>query len=81
MLAGLRVLDEEFVSSPASSTSPGGACSRRRSHRPPDCRCGADDRGRERLLRALDDARADALAELRAVLLKEHVWRSEEGLV
>jgi hypothetical protein len=36
---------------------------------------------RERLLWALDDARADALAELRAVLLQEHEARVRDGLV
>ncbi len=36
---------------------------------------------RERLLWALDDARTDALAELRAVLLLEHEGRVREGLV
>ena len=36
---------------------------------------------RERLLWALDDARTDALAELRAVLLQEHEGRVREGLV
>ena len=36
---------------------------------------------RERILRALDDARTDALAELRGVLLAEHEWRGREGLV
>ena len=36
---------------------------------------------REGLLRALDDARTDASAELRGVLLQEHEWRSQEGLV
>ena len=36
---------------------------------------------RERLLWALDDARTDALAELRTVLLKEHEGRVREGLV
>jgi hypothetical protein len=36
---------------------------------------------RERILRALDDARTDALAELRAVLLQEHEWRFREGLI
>jgi hypothetical protein len=36
---------------------------------------------RERLLWALDDARTDALAELRAVLLKEHEGRVRDGLV
>jgi hypothetical protein len=35
---------------------------------------------RERLLWVLDDARTDALAELRAVLVKEHEWRRREGL-
>jgi hypothetical protein len=35
---------------------------------------------RERILWALDDARTDALAELRGVLLQEHEWR-DEGLV
>lgn len=35
---------------------------------------------RERLLRALDDARTDALAELRGVLLQEREWRAREGL-
>ena len=30
---------------------------------------------RERILLALDDVRADALAELRRVLLREHEWR------
>jgi hypothetical protein len=34
-----------------------------------------------RLLWALDDARTDAFAELRAVLLQEHEWSSQEGLV
>jgi hypothetical protein len=34
---------------------------------------------RERILGALDDARTDALAELRAVLLHEHEWRFREG--
>jgi hypothetical protein len=37
------------------------------------------DRGR--ILCALDDARTDALAELRGVLLQEHEWRDREGLV
>jgi hypothetical protein len=36
---------------------------------------------RERLLWALDDARTDAFAELRAVLLMEHEGRVREGLV
>ena len=36
---------------------------------------------RERILWALDDARTNALAELRAVLLQEHEWRVREGLV
>ena len=36
---------------------------------------------RERILRALDDVRADALAELRRVLLSEHEWRARDGLV
>ena len=36
---------------------------------------------RERLLWALDDARTDAFAELRAVLLQEHEGRVREGLV
>ena len=36
---------------------------------------------RERILWALDDARTDALAELRGVLLQEHEWRDREGLV
>ena len=35
---------------------------------------------RERLLSALDDARTDALVELRRVLLAEQEWRSLEGL-
>jgi hypothetical protein len=35
---------------------------------------------RERLLSALDDARTDALVELRGVLLAEQEWRSLEGL-
>jgi hypothetical protein len=34
---------------------------------------------RERILWALDDARTDALAELRGVLLFEHEWRVREG--
>ena len=34
---------------------------------------------RERILWALDDVRADALAELRGVLLQEHEWRVREG--
>lgn len=36
---------------------------------------------RERLLWALDDARTDALAELRSVLLQEHEGRMRDGLV
>jgi hypothetical protein len=36
---------------------------------------------RERLLWALDDARTNALAELRAVLLLVHEGRVREGLV
>jgi hypothetical protein len=36
---------------------------------------------RERILWALDDARTDALAELRGVLLAEHVQRANSGLV
>ena len=36
---------------------------------------------RERLFWALDDARADALAELRAVLLQEHKRCERQGLV
>jgi hypothetical protein len=36
---------------------------------------------RERILWALDDARTDALAELRGVLLKEHEGRVRDGLV
>ena len=36
---------------------------------------------RERLLWSLDDARPDAFAELRAVLLQEHEGRVREGLV
>ncbi len=36
---------------------------------------------RERILWALDDARTDALAELRGVLLSEHEWRGREGPV
>jgi hypothetical protein len=36
---------------------------------------------RERILRVLDDARTDALAELRGVLLREHEGRVREGLV
>jgi hypothetical protein len=36
---------------------------------------------RERLLWALDDARTDALAELRAVVLNEHEGRVRQGLV
>ena len=34
---------------------------------------------RERILGALDDARTDALAELRGVLLSEQKWRLCEG--
>jgi hypothetical protein len=36
---------------------------------------------RERILWALDDARTDALVELRAVLLNEHEGRMRDGLV
>ena len=36
---------------------------------------------RERILRALDDVRTDALAELRGVLLQEHEWRQRDRLV
>jgi len=35
---------------------------------------------RERIIRALDDPPA-RLAELRGVLLREHTWRVENGLV
>ena len=35
---------------------------------------------REHILSALDDARTDALAELRSVLLAEHEWRRRAGL-
>jgi hypothetical protein len=34
---------------------------------------------RERILWALDDV--EELAELRGVLLREHVWRKREGVV
>jgi hypothetical protein len=36
---------------------------------------------RETILRALDDPQTDALAELREVLLEEHVGRQGPGLV
>jgi hypothetical protein len=36
---------------------------------------------REQILRALDDPQTDALAELRATLLREREWRQREGLV
>ena len=36
---------------------------------------------REAILRALDDAGSEALAELRGVLLREHEGRVREGLV
>jgi hypothetical protein len=36
---------------------------------------------RERIRRAVDDVRTDALAELRSVLVQEHEWRVREGLV
>ena len=35
---------------------------------------------RERILRALDDP-PDGLAELRAVVLRQHEWRVREGLL
>jgi hypothetical protein len=35
---------------------------------------------REAIIRTLDDP-PDSLAELRGVLLREHVWRVREGLV
>jgi hypothetical protein len=35
---------------------------------------------RESILRALDEANTDELAELRGVLLREHEWRVREGL-
>jgi len=35
---------------------------------------------RERILRALDHVRTDALGELRAVLLQEHEWGARDGL-
>jgi len=35
---------------------------------------------RERILSALDDARTDALAELRRILVSEQEWRAREGL-
>ena len=37
--------------------------------------------GRERIMWGLDDARTDALVELRGVLLQEHEWRVRDGLV
>ena len=36
---------------------------------------------RERILRALDDPRTDALTELHGVLLREHEWRVRTALV
>jgi hypothetical protein len=36
---------------------------------------------RERILRALEAPRTEVLAELRAALLQEHVWRVDHGLV
>ena len=36
---------------------------------------------REHILRALDDVRTDALAELRRVLLSEHEWCARDGLL
>jgi hypothetical protein len=36
---------------------------------------------RERILRALDAPPSDFLAELRGVLIVEHEWRVDEGLV
>jgi hypothetical protein len=36
---------------------------------------------RESILQALADAPTSGLAELRAVLLREHEWRVREGLV
>ena len=36
---------------------------------------------RESMLWALDQAPTDGLAELRAVLLRDHEWRVREGLV
>ena len=35
---------------------------------------------REAIVSVLDDPPAGALAELRGVLLQEHVWRKREGL-
>ena len=39
-----------------------------------------DNPDREAILRALEDC-PEELAELRATLLQEHVWRQREGLV
>jgi hypothetical protein len=36
---------------------------------------------RESILRALDEPPSDGLAELRGLLLREHEWRVDEGLV
>jgi hypothetical protein len=36
---------------------------------------------REAILRVLEDEPGEGLSELRGVLLKEHVWRVEQGLV
>jgi hypothetical protein len=68
-LAGLRIPDEDvhelvrLVEEPTRSLLEKALIRNRRALTVPD---------RERLLWALDDARTDALAELRAVLLKEH---------
>ena len=35
---------------------------------------------RKRILSVLDDARTDALAELRGLLLQEYEWRDQKGL-
>ena len=35
---------------------------------------------RERIVSALDDARTDALVELRRILVSEQEWRAREGL-
>ena len=47
--------------------------------RPPFRGSGADIPDREAILRVLDDC-PEELAELRATLLQEHVWRKREGL-
>lgn len=80
MLAGLRIPDDDvrelasLVDEPTRSV-----LEKALALGTPVVALSIDDR--ERILWVLDDARTDALAELRSVLLQELEWRQREGLV